>query len=46
MAIVLNTELCWPLAAVGPNNAVVELFEHAGRGVGENVSNIESKPQS
>ena len=31
MAIVLNTELCWPLAAVGPNNAVVELFEHVGR---------------
>ena len=40
MAIVLNTELvCWPLAAVVPNNAVVELFEHAGRGVSDNVSN-------
>ena len=23
MAIVLNTELCWPLAAVGPNNGNV-----------------------
>ena len=45
MAIVLNTELvCWPLAAVGPNNAVVELFEHAGRGVGDNVSNPAKLP--
>ena len=26
MSIVLNTELCWPLAAVGPNNAVVRNF--------------------
>ena len=40
MAIVLNTELCWPLAAVGPSNAVVELFEHAGRGVSETMSVI------
>ena len=44
MSIVLNTELCWPLAAVGPNNAVVELFEHAGRGVGDNVSNPAKLP--
>ena len=44
MAIVLNTELCWPLAAVGPNNAVVVLFEHAGRGVGDNVSNPAKLP--
>ena len=48
MSIVLNTELCWPLAAVGPNNTVVgrssELFEHAGRGVGDNVSNPAKLP--
>ena len=45
MAIILNTELCWPLAAVGPNNAVVELFEHARRGVlGDNVSNPAKLP--
>ena len=45
MSIVLNTELCWPLAAVGPNNAVVELFEHARRGVlGDNVSNPAKLP--
>ena len=44
MSIVLNTELCWPLAAVGPNNAVVELSEHAGRGVGDNVSNPAKLP--
>ena len=46
MSIVLNTELCWPLAAVGPNNAVVELFEHAGRGVGDNVSHVSCKASS
>jgi len=44
MAIVLNTELCWPLAAVGPSNAVVELFEHAKRGVNDNVSNPAKLP--
>ena len=45
MAIILNTEFCWPLAAVGPNNAVVELFEHARRGVlGDNVSNPAKLP--
>ena len=46
MSIVVNTELCWPLAAVGPNNAVVELFEHAGRGVGDNVSHVSCKASS
>ena len=50
MRIGLNTEFCWPLAAVGPNkalrsiNAVVELFEHAGLGVGDNVSNPAKLP--
>ena len=50
MRIGLNTEFCWPLAAVGPNkalrsiNAVVELFEHAGLGVGDNVSNPAQLP--
>ena len=42
--LVLNTELCVapfnPLhAAVGPNNAVVEILEHAGHGVGEKLCN-------
>ena len=47
MTIVLNTELlAGPLvaAAVGPNNAVVELFEHAGGGEGENDRNPAKLP--